>query len=176
MHAITGLNAADGVQTTLLKVLAGKHMVAKDQCTILGSPPFYATHLTVAGQLSYIGGNWERDIAFAGYSIPLAGDFPASQMLDSIHNVSAERRRKLVEVLDIDETWRMHLVSDGQRRRVQIACGLLKPADVLLLDEVTVRSCSPLTACVMIPSSTVPVIMLSHAYIGIQYILLQSEW
>lgn len=43
-----------------------------------------------------------------------------------------------MEVLDIDETWRMHQVSDGQRRRVQIACGLLRPAEVLLLDEVTV--------------------------------------
>ena len=32
----------------------------------------------------------------------------------------------------------MHLVSDGQRRRVQIAMGLLKPFDVLLLDEITV--------------------------------------
>jgi hypothetical protein len=26
-------------------------------------------------------------------------------------------RLKLVEVLDIDNDWRMHLVSDGQRRR-----------------------------------------------------------
>lgn len=127
------------VQTTLLKVLAGKHMVGKEMVNILGSPPFYETHLTTAGQLSYIGGNWERDVAFAGYSIPLAGDFPASQMLDSIHHVDPARRKKLIEVLDIDEEWRMHLVSDGQRRRVQIACGLLKPADVLLLDEVTVR-------------------------------------
>jgi len=59
-------------------------------------------------------------------------------MLSSIPGVDPARRRRLVEVLDIDETWRMHLVSDGQRRRVQIACGLLRPADVLLLDEVTV--------------------------------------
>ena len=50
-----------------------------------------------------------------------------------------ERRKRLVEVLDIDEEWRMHTVSDGQRRRVQIACGLMRPAQVLLLDEVTVR-------------------------------------
>jgi energy-coupling factor transporter ATP-binding protein EcfA2 len=60
-------------------------------------------------------------------------------MLDSMRGADPARRKKLVEVLDIDESWRMHLVSDGQRRRVQIACGLLKPAQVLLLDEVTVR-------------------------------------
>jgi CCR4-NOT complex subunit CAF16 len=32
----------------------------------------------------------------------------------------------------------MHQVSDGQRRRVQIFIGLLRPFKVLLLDEVTV--------------------------------------
>lgn len=59
-------------KTTLLKVLGGKHMVPQDAVTILGQPPFHATTLTSTGQLSYIGGNWERDVAFAGYSIPLA--------------------------------------------------------------------------------------------------------
>lgn len=28
--------------------------------------------LTVSGDLSYVGGNWTRDIAFAGTSVPLA--------------------------------------------------------------------------------------------------------
>ncbi|KAJ8439234.1 hypothetical protein Cgig2_030169 [Carnegiea gigantea] len=42
------------------------------------------------------------------------------------------------EVLDIDLSWRMHNVSDGQRRRVQLCMGLLKPFKVLLLDEITV--------------------------------------
>ncbi|KVH96385.1 AAA+ ATPase domain-containing protein [Cynara cardunculus var. scolymus] len=42
------------------------------------------------------------------------------------------------EVLDIDLSWRMHKVSDGQRRRVQICMGLLKEFKVLLLDEITV--------------------------------------
>ncbi|XP_038716941.1 ABC transporter I family member 19-like isoform X2 [Tripterygium wilfordii] len=38
----------------------------------------------------------------------------------------------------IGSAWRMHKVSDGQRRRVQICMGLLYPFQVLLLDEVTV--------------------------------------
>src|SRR5690242_8688590 len=50
----------------------------------------------------------------------------------------SERRDELVQVLDIDLTWRMHAVSDGERRRVQLAMGLLRPWDVLLLDEITV--------------------------------------
>lgn len=34
--------------------------------------------------------------------------------------------------MDIDLEWRMHKVSDGQRRRVQIAMGLLQPFKVWL--------------------------------------------
>ena len=48
------------------------------------------------------------------------------------------RRNELVEILDIDLAWRMHAVSDGERRRVQLAMGLLRPWRVLLLDEITV--------------------------------------
>ena len=49
-----------------------------------------------------------------------------------------ERRDQLVCILDIDTDWRMHIVSDGERRRVQLAMGLLRPWSILLLDEVTV--------------------------------------
>src|SRR3954468_21911967 len=49
-----------------------------------------------------------------------------------------ERRDELVQILDIDLRWRMHAVSDGERRRVQLAMGLLRPWSVLLLDEITV--------------------------------------
>jgi CCR4-NOT complex subunit CAF16 len=49
-----------------------------------------------------------------------------------------ERRDELIDVLDIDTSWRMHAVSDGERRRVQLAMGLLRPWTVLLLDEITV--------------------------------------
>ena len=59
-------------KTTLLKVLAGKHMVSVGAVQVLGLSPFHSTGLTSSGSLAYIGGNWERDIAFAGYSIPLA--------------------------------------------------------------------------------------------------------
>lgn len=82
-------------KTTLLKTLGGKHMVPKESLRILGQPPFHTTHLTTSGALSYIGGNWERDVAFAGYAVPLAGDFPASQMLDSIPHVDPARKKHL---------------------------------------------------------------------------------
>ena len=66
---LVGPNGAG--KTTLLKILGGKHMVPKTAVTVLGQPPFHATGMSAAGQLSYLGGNWDRDIAFAGYSVPL---------------------------------------------------------------------------------------------------------
>ena len=52
--------------------------------------------------------------------------------------VDPERKRRIIDVLDVDVDWRMHKVSDGQRRRVQLAWGLMLPYKVLLLDEITV--------------------------------------
>merc|ERR1712216_342744 len=40
--------------------------------------------------------------------------------------------------LDIDLDWRMHQLSDGQRRCVQLCMGLFRPFRALLLDEITV--------------------------------------
>ena len=48
-----------------------------------------------------------------------------------------ERRDTLVKLLGIDLDWRLHMVSDGQRRRVQLLLALIRPFDILLLDEVT---------------------------------------
>lgn len=68
----------------------------------------------------------------------LAGDFSAGKMIFGVEGVDPERRARLVQLLDIDLEWSMMTVSDGQRRRVQICMGLLKPFKVLLCDEITV--------------------------------------
>ena len=59
-------------------------------------------------------------------------------MIFGVEDVDPERRARLVQLLDIDLDWSMMKVSDGQRRRVQICMGLLKPFKVLLCDEITV--------------------------------------
>lgn len=133
---LLGANGAG--KTTLLRVLGGHHMVPKGAVTVLGGSPFHDVHLAASGLLSYLGGNWEREVAFAGYAVPLAADVPAGDMLARAPGATPARVAELIRVLDIDPAWRMHRVSDGQRRRVQIAMGLAREFQVLLLDEITV--------------------------------------
>ncbi len=49
-----------------------------------------------------------------------------------------ERVNELIQIMDVNPKWRMHQVSDGERRRVQLVLGLIEPWTLLLLDEVTV--------------------------------------
>ncbi|XVE96895.1 hypothetical protein REPUB_Repub02eG0263200 [Reevesia pubescens] len=65
-------------------------------------------------------------------------DVSAEKMIFGVAGIDPQRRAELIKVLDIDLSWRMHKVSDGQRRLVQICMGFLKPFKVLLLDEITV--------------------------------------
>ncbi|XP_077229599.1 P-loop containing nucleoside triphosphate hydrolases superfamily protein [Tasmannia lanceolata] len=125
-------------KTTLLKILAGKHMVGgRDVVQVLNFSAFHDTQLVCSGDLAYLGGSWSKTVGSAG-DIPLQGDFSAEHMIFGVEGTDPVRREKLIELLDIDLQWRMHRVSDGQRRRVQICMGLLHPFQVLLLDEVTV--------------------------------------
>ncbi|CAN7004459.1 unnamed protein product [Brassica rapa subsp. trilocularis] len=112
-------------KTTILKIMGGKHMVR-----VLGRSAFHDTGLTSS--------EWRRDVAFAGFEVSIQMDISAEKMIFGVAGIDPQRRAELIKVLDIDISWRLHKVSDGQRRRVQICMGLLKPFKVLLLDEITV--------------------------------------
>ena len=58
-------------KTTLLEVLAGKHMVGRDAVRILGRPAFYDLMLVTSGELGYLGNQWRRSVACAGSSLTL---------------------------------------------------------------------------------------------------------
>lgn len=66
----------------------------------------------------------------------MQGDLAAGSLINNVDGVDPARREHLMRLLEINPQWRMHQVSDGQRRRVQVCMGLLKPYDLLLLDEV----------------------------------------
>jgi len=133
---LCGANGAG--KSTLLQVLGGKYMVGKDAVKVNGKPPFHDTKLTSSGELAFLGTTWRRSVGCAGNNVAMAADVTAEVMLHGIEGADDARRRRLIELLDIDLSWSLMHVSDGQRRRVQIAMGLLRPYDVLLLDEITV--------------------------------------
>merc|ERR1719162_1544366 len=123
-------------KTTLLRILGGKHMHNDDQVFIMGKNSFKDTRLNFERQ--YMDPNWGmRTVAFAGSGVAYSADIPVTGMMKYLQDEYPERRDKLMELLKIDPEWRMHLVSDGQRRRVQIFLALLRPFKVLLLDEIT---------------------------------------
>jgi CCR4-NOT complex subunit CAF16 len=119
------LLGANGVgKSTLLRLLAGRHMIARDAVHVLGRPAFHDTSL--AGEVAFMGGPF-----------PFSADISVAEILSSRQGIDPARRARVMEVLEIDPAWRMHRISDGQRRRVQILLDLERSLSVILLDEVT---------------------------------------
>lgn len=100
----------------------------------------------------YLGTEWANNPV-------IKSDIGVAHFLDSVGGYRhPERRDMLLDLLDVDLDWyalsalslaasanasvlrgrRMHQISDGERRRVQLCMGLMGEWDVLLLDEVTV--------------------------------------
>lgn len=131
---LLGSNGAG--KSTLLNVLGGKHIHPAGAVVVLGQPAFHNTHPAIQS----ITGNWTRVAHYEGHSVAYTKDISVQDMIDTAPPADRDPTRieKIVNVLDIDLSWRMHIVSDGQRRRVQLLMGLMKHWQVLLLDEVTV--------------------------------------
>jgi CCR4-NOT complex subunit CAF16 len=123
---LIGANGAG--KTTLLRLLSGKRLAPSKTVSVGGLDPFKDGLEGV----TYLGLEWvlnpivRTDIGVRELLKSVGGDF------------YTDRKDELVEVLDIDLDWRMHAVSDGERRRVQLAMGLIRPWRILLLDEITV--------------------------------------
>jgi CCR4-NOT complex subunit CAF16 len=119
---LIGANGAG--KTTLLRVMAGKHLVPREDVRVLGRPAFHDTDL--AGEVEFLGG-----------SFPFEVDIRVGELVAGVRHADPVRRDRLIALLGVDLDWHMHRVSDGQRRRVQLLLGLIRPRRVLLLDEVT---------------------------------------
>lgn len=115
-------------KTTLLRLLAGKRLAPANTIAIGGVDPFQHQLEGV----TYLGVEWVLNQI-------VRTDIDVPTLLASVGgDAYPDRRDELVDMLDVDLGWRMHAVSDGERRRVQLAMGLLRPWHVLLLDEITV--------------------------------------
>lgn len=125
---LIGANGAG--KSTLLQLLAGKRLVSTEgaEVRVKGQDVFRNTPTGV----TFLGTEWAMNPV-------VRGDITVSSFLDSVGGYRhKERRDVLLDILDVDLDWRMHQISDGERRRVQLCFGLMVPWDVLLLDEVTV--------------------------------------
>ncbi|KAF4119634.1 CCR4-NOT complex subunit CAF16 [Geosmithia morbida] len=123
---LIGANGAG--KTTLLRLLAGKRLAPGGTILVGGADPFTQGLEGV----TYLGLEWVLN--------PIVRtDIGVRELLASVGgDAYPDRRDELVHMLDVDVNWRMHAVSDGERRRVQLAMGLVRPWTVLLLDEITV--------------------------------------
>ncbi|KAH0609798.1 uncharacterized protein H6S33_012344 [Morchella sextelata] len=123
---LIGANGAG--KTTLLRLASGKKLTTNGTLLIGGVDPF---KMGLEG-VTYLGLEWVLN--------PIVrNDIYVHELLASVGgNAYPTRRDELIRILDIDVDWRMHQVSDGERRRVQLTMGLLRPWSILLLDEVTV--------------------------------------
>lgn len=115
---------------------AGRHIFRDDSVSIMGKNAFYDTSLNSVR--AYLAGDWgRRTVAFTGHGCALQADVGVSEMMKDTQTAYLERRDFLADLLGVDLSWRMHQLSDGQRRRVQIMLQLLRPSQLLLLDEIT---------------------------------------
>jgi len=140
---LVGANGAG--KTTLLKLLGGKSMVPRGSVEVLGYSAFHDTELNT--MLSLLSGDWTRQVACVGNGVPFQADFSVGFMANGFAEalvrdgadavVVRERLARLTTLLDLNMEWRLHKVSDGQRRRAQLLLKLLRPSELLLLDEVT---------------------------------------
>ena len=126
---LIGANGAG--KSTLIRLLAGVHNTFNyHTLNVMGKN----SPMDQFNGLAYLGNRWVRNISFMGQTVYTA-DIYVKDMMKKLQHQYLDRRNELVNVLDIDLDWKMHQISDGQRKKVQIMLSLLKPFKLLLIDE-----------------------------------------
>eukprot|EP00933_Yihiella_yeosuensis_P023701 TRINITY_DN1843_c0_g1_i3.p1 TRINITY_DN1843_c0_g1~~TRINITY_DN1843_c0_g1_i3.p1 ORF type:complete len:578 (-),score=115.50 TRINITY_DN1843_c0_g1_i3:213-1946(-) len=120
---VVGGNGAG--KSTLLSIMGGKKMVPRADCKILGKPVFHDSTLNI--DRMYCGDWWRTDFFFNITVAELIGE----------KYLNSPRVQELIDIMQINTTWRINSISDGQRRRCQLLECLAEEKKVYILDEIT---------------------------------------
>lgn len=137
---LVGLNGSG--KSTLLSILAGRRLVSQGEVHVLGQRAFHE-HAKLDPQVAILSSEWKRQVAeiSAGRAMSfkeLAGVVMQDLVAAGLDMaLLAGRMLRLTQMLAIDPTKQLGCLSDGMMRRVQIALKLLRPSNVLFVDEVT---------------------------------------
>lgn len=133
-------------KTTFLKILGGKTLCLDGDVLIDNINPFskgFRNSVTLSdgseiNKVCYFGTDWVRS-EFINRDITVLELITSlGYRKDNLEHEFTKRGNYLMEILEVGLGWRMHMLSDGQKRRVQLIMGLLKPFKILLLDEITI--------------------------------------
>merc|ERR1719194_257265 len=120
---VAGANGAG--KSTLMSIWGGKKMISdRNAAKVLGGQAF---HDTTLDQKRMYCGDWWRTNFFHNLS--------CADLLGP--KVDTPRVQKLIDLLQVDISWRINAISDGQRRRIQLLEVLADSKEVYILDEIT---------------------------------------
>jgi len=120
---VVGANGAG--KSTLLSIMGGKRMLPRGKCTVLGKDAFHDTSLNRVRM--YCGDWWRTNFFFNITVAELVGE----------KCLSSPRVQELVDIMQINLSWRINAISDGQRRRCQLLECLAEEKEMYILDEIT---------------------------------------
>eukprot|EP00929_Paragymnodinium_shiwhaense_P068174 TRINITY_DN3425_c0_g1_i4.p1 TRINITY_DN3425_c0_g1~~TRINITY_DN3425_c0_g1_i4.p1 ORF type:complete len:581 (-),score=139.31 TRINITY_DN3425_c0_g1_i4:562-2223(-) len=119
---IAGANGAG--KSTLMSIMGGKKMVPRESVRVLGQAAF---HDPAGPTRMYCGDWWRTDFFFNITIAELIGE----------QRLNTPRVQELIDIMQINVSWRINAISDGQRRRCQLLDSLAEEKKVYILDEIT---------------------------------------
>merc|ERR1719282_1584733 len=118
---VAGANGAG--KSTLLSIMGGKKMVPRDACRVLGKAAFHDS----SEERMYCGDWWRTDFFFNITVGELIGE----------KRLASPRVQELIDIMQINMSWRINAISDGQRRRCQLLDSLAEEKQIYILYEIT---------------------------------------
>jgi len=120
---VAGANGAG--KSTLLSIMGGQKMVPRDDCKMFGKSAFHDG--TLNDHRTYVGDWWATDFFFNLSVAELIGE----------ERLKSPRVQELIDIMQVNISWRINGISDGQRRRCQLLECLAEEKKVYILDEIT---------------------------------------